>query len=225
LNRGPVTTGSYDSWGMPSLAPGGSEALASVSCSNAAHGPLPERLSKGSVRVRGGSVVAAGEAFDGGGQVRAAGLDVPPGGLQALVPHQVGDHLDGHPLDGQVVAEGVPQHVRRQLGELGIAVDLVQAELQGPGLQRPPLADEGRVVVVLAGGEVLPQGVADPQPQREGALLAALAPADPQRAGPIAVLEVLAPDGDGLVEQDAGVHQGEDEGGVAEAAVAADGAG
>src|SRR5262249_41462273 len=84
---------------------------------------------------------------------------------------------------------------------------------------------EDRVLVVLAGGEVLPQGIADPQPQRDGALLAALPPADPQGAGPLAELEVLAPQGDGLVDPDAGVHEGQDHGDVAEAAVAGDRAG
>src|SRR5262245_34227986 len=80
------------------------------------------------------SVLPTGERLHRRGQVGAAGLDVPPGGLQRLVAHEVGDDLDGDALGGQVVAEGMAQGVGRQLVEVGVAVDLVEAELEGAGL-------------------------------------------------------------------------------------------
>ena len=61
----------------------------------------------------GHSLLPAGDALDGCGQVVVAGLDVPPCRLQALVAGQGGDHLQPHAGVGQVLAPGVPQHVRR----------------------------------------------------------------------------------------------------------------
>ena len=95
-------------------------------------------LAQGSAVRR--SLLPAGDALDGRGQVVVAGLDVAAGGLQRLVAHQVGDDLDGGAGVGQVLAEGVPQDVGGAFLQLGQVAVLGQGGLEAADRQGPALA-------------------------------------------------------------------------------------
>src|SRR5262249_16262382 len=133
-----------------------------------------------------------------------------------------GDDLQGDLPHGQVVEEGVPQLVGREVLDADVDVELVQDQLQGPDLQRAALADEDGGEVVLAGAEVLPQGVPDPGAPGEAPALAPLAAADGQPAGARVELEVAALQFGRLVDADPGIEEGQDQGLGPEVAVAPD---
>ena len=94
-----------------------------------AHRHVPEAVAALAARRAGGSLLPAANAFDGGGQVVLAGLDVAPGGLQALVAGQGGDHLEPDAGVGQVLAPGVPQDVGGAFRQPGDAAVLGQGGL------------------------------------------------------------------------------------------------
>ena len=85
------------------------------------------------------------------------GSGVPACGLQAFVPHEVGDHLEADPRVGHVLAEGMPEYVGAQPFEVGHAADLLDDLLDSPDRERASLlADERRFLLVLVdAGEAL----------------------------------------------------------------------